>query len=239
MRTRKNMNCNTAKDLMAIAVHGSLQPDELSTLEAHLSHCPLCNLIYDRIKGLQMETQKKDSAPLPDWEKSWKKIEAQAFKPVKSRRQTHLTRWVYAAAALATVFVLGFVLGRQFLPFPNSQDIQTIQSLSPVQDYAELAGPLLVSFTNRSPVVQSEEMAAFEKRLVSQMLEETKLLKKLVSQHSNPALLTLLDDMEYILMSIHNLKPDDKESAEHLTQIIRNKGLSFKLMTLSAVKSEI
>lgn len=233
------MDCSTAKDLMVIAVYGSLQPDDLSRLEAHLAHCPQCSRAYERTKGMTMDTQNNNSIPHPDWENSWKVIEAGAIKPKRSRRQVLLSRWAYAAAALATVFVLGFVLGRQFLPFPNSQGVQTVQSLSPVQDYAETAQPLLVSFLNRSEAARSEEMAAYENKLIARMLEETKLLKQMVSGHGNPALLSLLDDMEFILMSLVNLKPNDKESAEHLTQMIRDKGLSFKLMSLASVKSTV
>jgi len=239
MSMRKEMDCCKAKDLMVIAVYGSLQPNDRPELETHLNRCPQCRQAFERIKGMSMDTPNKNSIPLPDWENSWKVIEAEAFKPTRSRRKVLLSRWAYAAAALATVFVLGFFVGRQFLPYQKSPGIQTVQSLSPVQDYAETAGPLLVSFTNRSAAAQTEEMAAFENMLIAQILEETKSLKKLVSRRSNPALLTLLDDMEYILMSIANLKPVDKESAEHLTQMIRDKGLSFKLMSLSALKTTI
>jgi hypothetical protein len=239
MNARKTMDCTEAKDLMVIAAYGSPGPEEMSALERHLTHCPSCRRAYGHIRGLSMETQDNDSIPLPDWENSWKAIEAATFKPAGSRRPIRLSGWAYGAAALATVFILGFILGRQFLPNSGSSAIQTIQSLSPVQDYAETAGPLLVSFTNRSGVAQPEEMAAFEKYLVEQMLEETRMLKKLISQRSNPALQTLLDDMEYILISIANLKPEDRESAEHLTQMIRDKGLSFKLMSLSTAKSTI
>jgi hypothetical protein len=73
------MNCEESKNLMAISVYGKLTPSEKDQLNAHLSECPRCAHIYDKVEKLNHLFDHKEDIPLPDKEKSWQIISAKAL----------------------------------------------------------------------------------------------------------------------------------------------------------------
>jgi len=73
------MNCEESKNLMAISVYGRLTASEKDQLKAHLSECPRCAHIYEKVEKLNYLFDYKENISLPDKEKSWQIISAKAF----------------------------------------------------------------------------------------------------------------------------------------------------------------
>jgi hypothetical protein len=238
------MNCEECKNLITVSVFGKLTPQEKRQLEDHLRECPECARIHEKSAQLSSLFEDKEEIPLPDKEKSWDIISSKAvqrkgvkiiFFPYK--------KWAFAASALVIVFVLGFLIGKQvFFPGagetpPESATLQGYES--PVQRYTQELEPILIDFVNRTDARKQEEISDIEKLVVKDMLIQTKLLKHLVSQRDDPRLLQLLEDIEFILVGISNLRPQDQESAAQLVRLIRENEIKFKLKAFSASKTTI
>ena len=108
-----------------------------------------------------------------------------------------------------------------------------------IQRYAENLDLILVSFMNRTDAQRQEEISQVEKRVIRDILVQTRLLKYLVSQRDDPYLQQLIEDVELIMIGISNIKPQDQDSAEQLTRLIRENEIKFKLKTLITSKTTI
>jgi hypothetical protein len=131
------MNCEECKDLIAISVYGELSAESLSQLKAHLRDCPGCATIYERSEKLSNLNNQKDNIPLPDKEKSWHIISAEAFK--KKRRwfeRFALQKPVFQYAFVLLLLVVGFAAGYYFRSdgLKGSQLAQLQQEVSQIRE---------------------------------------------------------------------------------------------------------
>ncbi|MGD8536632.1 MAG: zf-HC2 domain-containing protein [Candidatus Aminicenantes bacterium] len=238
------MKCEECKNLIAVSVYGKLTSQEKRQLEDHLRECPECTRIYKKSENLGSLFEDKEEIPLPDKEKSWDIISSKAV-PRESKKTIFFPykKWAYAASALIIVFILGFLVGKQvFFPGPGETPPESIASQgyeSPLLRYTEGLEPILINFVNRTDARKQQEMSDIEKLVIKDMLIQTKLLKHLVAQRDDPRLLQLLEDIEFILVGISNLKPQDQESAAQLTRLIRENEIKLKLKAFLASQTTI
>ncbi len=238
------MNCEQSKNLITVSVYGKLTPSERTQLEEHLRECTECARIYGKSESLSSLFEDEEKISLPDKEKSWEIISSKAIHR-KSGRTIFFPykKWAFAASALVLVFLLGFLIGKQiFFPGPGRTSPESVALKgyeSPIQRYTEDLEPILISFMNRTDAQKQEEMSDIERLVIKDMLIQTNLLKHLVSQRDDPRLLQLLEDVEFILVGISNLRPQDQESAAQLTRLIRENEIKFKLKTLFASNTTI
>lgn len=239
------MKCQDFESLIVIRIYGSLDAQQEGELEKHLQQCGECRQIFLRLQDHTGILAAPDPAKEPDWERSWQTIAEKAVKKEKTRTSLFpLSKPVLAALSLAAVFVLGFLAGKKFFfeapgdqPFP----ILAIRPAdSPLQNYADTLEPLLIGFLNRTSsayLSEARELQRIESRVVQDMLIQTLLLRQLVSETSHPLLWELLDDLELILRTMANLRPDDQESFNQLQTAIREKEIKIKLRTLLSSQS--
>jgi hypothetical protein len=239
------MNCHEAKNMITIGVFGG-EPDssERAALEDHLKTCVSCARIFERWMRQRVSFNVPDDIQLPDWEKSWQAVSGRALDHGKTFRLFGIPqKWVFAAASLITVFVLGFFAGRRFLRQPAGQPLPlTIEASAaafPFERYAETLEPVLIDFMNRGKTERPQELVELEQRIIQSMLAETRLLESLTEKSQDAALQSFLEEMESLLVSMSNLKPGDQESADLLDRTIRERQIRFKLGELSAVKITI
>jgi hypothetical protein len=238
------MNCEECKNLITVSVYGKLTPQEKSQLEDHLRECSECDRIYEKSENLSSLFEDKEEIPLPDKEKSWDIISSKAVQR-KSDKTIFFPykKWAFAASALVVVFILGFLIGKRvFFPGPGETPPESIAFQgyeSPIQRYTEGLEPILIDFMNRTDARKQQEMSDIEKLVIKDMLIQTKLLKNLVSQRDDPRLLHLLEDIEFILVGISNLRPEDQESAAQLTRLIRENEIKFKLKAFISSQTTI
>ena len=233
------MNCEEAKNLIAIGVFGDPDPADRAALEEHLQRCPACSRVFETVAAGRPSFDIPDDLPVPDWEKSWEVIENRAFgRPRALRVFGFPLTWAAAAASIIVVFVLGFLAGRRLiLPPAGSPELSRVQipeAGSPLQKYAESLEPVLIDFLNRGERERPQEFADLERKIVRSMLAETRLLQALAASSRNAELGAFLEEMESILLSLANLKPGDRDSADELIRTIRERGIRSKLRDLSS-----
>lgn len=252
------MDCREAENLVTAGVYGRLTPEERAMLEGHARTCPACAALLEKWAGIhEIQTgAREDEAPLPDWEKSWSRIAAATLEP-RPRRSLFFgwpglgwTVWARRAAAAASViliFTVGYFAGRRFISERPGEGPRTTSAgrsvaASPPAGsaevrFAEYAGnlrPLLADFLNRGDVRQPDDLVELRRRLVRDMIGQTRFLKSLVEESADAGLKGLLSDLELILTSMANMGADDKDSADHLARMIRERDISPRLRDLAA-----
>jgi len=241
------MNCEEARNLITIEVFGNPDPADRAALEEHLRRCPACARIFEKSAVERQPFDVPDDIPTPDWEKSWEVISSRALDRPRGFRLFGVSgKWTFAAASLLTVFILGFIVGRRFLQQPSDRPVLVAagptEPASPFKMYAESLEPVLIDFLNRGETEQPREIIELERKLIQSMLAETRLLQSLVEQSEqsrDASLQGFLEEMESLLVSMANLKPGDRDSADLLGRTIRDRQIRFKLRELSGVKTKI
>ncbi|MDH5384722.1 MAG: zf-HC2 domain-containing protein [Candidatus Aminicenantes bacterium] len=238
------MNCEECKNLITVSVFGKLTSSEKTLLEEHLRACPGCSRIYEKSVQLSSLSEGKDDIPLPNKEKSWQIIRAKTL-PKRGRWKDVFSykKLAFVTSAVLAVFILGFLAGKLFFfqpPAPGQPESFARQGYEmPVERYAENLELILVSFMNRTDAQKQDQISDLEKKVIEDMLLQTKLLKYLVAERGDLYLQQLLEDLELILVGISNLRPQDQDSAVQLARIIRDNELKFKVKTLLTSKTTI
>lgn len=238
------MNCEECKNLITVSVFGKLTPPEKKRLEEHLQECPECSRIHAKSAQLSSFLEDKEDIPLPNKEKSWQNIRSQTL-PQKTRWKNVLSykKLAFVSSGVLAVFVLGFLAGKLFFfqpPAPGQPESLASQEYdTPIEQYAENLDLILVSFMNRTDARKQDQISDLEKKVIEDMLLQTKLMKYLVAERGDPYLQQLLEDLELILVGISNLRPQDQDSAAQLARSIRENELKFKVKTLLTSKTTI
>ncbi len=234
------MNCEEYKKLVSVQIYGQLSETEENDLHRHINDCTDCAAKFQQAgKYHDLIIDQEKAIPEPDWEASWQSISAR-LPGTKGKfiSFTPLKRWALAASVIVTVFVGGYVAGRKLLQNPGKTNPVAFAknasqaSQSQWHQYADRLGPLLTGFTNSRRIGQPEELNLLEKKIIREMLIQTRLLKTMTRQNSMTRLQLLLEDLEFILTSMSNLRPQDRHTATYLGKIIKEKEIKFKLRAL-------
>ncbi len=234
------MNCEDFKNSIITGIYGKLTASQKEDMENHVRKCPKCERLYQRTQGYYGVFEEKEAIPMPDWEKSWAVISEKT-----TRKRSRFTlfpykRYALAATSVLVVFILGFFTGRRF--FFRAQNGSLLEApadfhYASTQYYAESLELLLVNFTNQSDQEAKESFNEVERKIITDVLAQTRLLKLIASRRGDPVLQELLEDVELILIGISNLAPEDKDSADQLNQFIIEKSLKLRLRQLAKDKS--
>jgi hypothetical protein len=246
------MDCREAESLVTAGVYGRLTPEERATLEGHARTCPACSALLEKWAGVHelRARTREDDVPLPDWEKSWARIAAGTVATRRRRRFTFgrpalgwpvWARRAAAAASVILIFAAGYFAGRRFISERPGEGPRTTAAAPSagsaevrLAEYADELRPLLADFLNRGDVRPPEGLVEVRRRLVRDMLGQTRLLKGLVEESGDAGLKGLLSDLELILTSLANMGADDKDSADQLARMIRERDISPRLRDLAA-----
>ncbi len=222
------MNCKKCQNLIAFYIQDDLNPEEKIFLEDHLRDCSECSQVLKR-ERIVVESIDRDSLslPEPDWEASWRVISAPQQKDVKGWK-----RLAIQTAGVLVIFIAGALIGR-FVLFPTGKT-EAIPVVSPLHRYFSQVGPALTVFMNTSMDRSSEYEAEMEKKIIQEMLAETRLLKQGMYEQDSPYLHRLFDELEIILIEISNLKYGDERTKKMIMEMIQAKEISFKLKALDS-----
>jgi hypothetical protein len=234
------MKCKKYEEKIILHLYGELDTREKEELENHIKECRECSLDFDYTKKvLNALDENKVDIPEVNWEKSWRKIDADEPKKSTWKKSFFLfPRWTYAAAALLLVFVLGAIIGR-FLFFP-SQQAPVEQVLSPssiqltLQEYFEELKPVLVEYANFTSSEKGEETILMDKEMARNLLIQNILLKSIVAK-TDPTLVQLLDDVDIVLKEISNLRKEDRKTPSLIKELIQEREILFKMEVLQKI----
>ena len=198
-----------------------------------------------------MDEAKSEAAPEADWERCWDVIQMDIDKGarVEERTKTEKERrffirpgWIYAAASVLVIFVVGVLIGRFWLA-SDTQIVADAGSRTPgssayikqsLYEHFDTLKPLLVSYANYSAEENGRETITLDKEIVKSLLIQNFLLKKLVVE-TDPQAGEILEDLDLVLREIKNMPSDDKWAPSQVKEIINEREILFKMDILKSL----
>jgi hypothetical protein len=231
------MNCEEFKDVLVVRIYGELPADREEAFQRHAGECRDCAQVFARTQEIHGTMDIGDDIPEPDWEALWRVIRERSRK--KRWRLPALMEWprrrfAVVAAAVAAVFIIGVLVGRSIFP-PEPETATTApgyRGVASVAAYTETLEPVLIDFMNRGGQPVDDEVAELTRRVVTDMLAQTRLLKRAVARSGDQQLYFLFEDIELVLISIANLGGQNGDVAAQLDQIIKDKSIMYRLKQL-------
>lgn len=227
------MKCKKYKEKIVLYLYGELNDSDTAELENHVKECPACleDLEYTK-KVFKLVEDNKEVAPEANWEKCWREIgEGTQVQPRKQKSFLLAPRWVYAAAALFVVFVLGALIGRHWF-FPSQESLlepgvsQGSMNLA-LNEYIDEIKPILIEYANYT-TSEEEETIVIDKEFVRSLLIQNLLLKELIAK-SDPSLIPLLEDLDIILKELSNMRKGDELTPSMIKELIHEREILFKM----------
>ena len=233
------MNCKQIEKAMTIAVFGTLNQEDEIALKEHISQCSKCERKWQQIAHLQKKAFDEPAFSLPDPDRSWAVISERLSKRRHLPLRVRNRYWIPVAATLLLVFAAGFFFGRRmFLASPQGLTFPPLDlSEISLESYADYLQPILTNFLNQSSIQNPESVRQLEQHIITDLLGRTRLLKSLIPEDGNSDLRELLQDLEFILTAMDNLKAHDRDTARHLAGMIRDKEVSLRLHQLIKTQS--
>lgn len=247
------MKCKKCEEEMVLLLYGELADKDKSGVMAHIKECPACAEEWESTKGLfaVLDEAKSETEPEAHWEKCWGVIQTdidrgggdEKRKKTEGEKRFFLRPgWVYAAASIFVIFVVGVLVGR-FWFVSDSQIVADTGSQSPgsseyikqsLSEHFDTLKPLLVSYANYSAEENGRETITLDKEIVKSLLIQNFLLKKLVVE-SNPQAGEILEDLDLVLREIENLPSDDNWAHSQVKELINERDILFKMDILESL----
>lgn len=235
------MSCKNTENLIAIGIFGRLTTSQREELEAHIKTCPECANRYKQSVHLMDLRPESEVIPPPDLEHSWEVISNRTQGRRRSLGNVPMRKWALVTGMFLMVFILGYFAGKQVLKIgsPTFTSIPAETQGVSLTSYADNLKPVLVNFLNRDGVPPPENIRRLEHQLIREMLIRTRFLKSLAVHSQELAIMELLQDLEFILTAMDNMKPEDRDTVQHLARMIREQQVSLRLQQLITAKSTL
>jgi hypothetical protein len=228
------MKCKKYEEKIILYLYGELDESDKAEVENHVKECPACleDLEYTK-KVFKLVDENKEEIPEANWEKCWREIGTGT--QVEPRRQKSfllVPRWVYAAAALLVVFVLGALIGRHWLFSPQGSPLESgipqgSMNLA-LNEYINELKPILIDYANYTSPEKGGETILIDEKIVRSLLIQNLLLKDLVAK-SDPSLAPFLEDLDIILKELSNMQKGDELTPSMIKELIHEREILFKM----------
>ena len=231
------IGCDEIRDLLVICVYGKPTPEQARRVQEHVSTCPACARICEKLGGYEDLLETDRDAPLPDWAGSWGIIAEKALRR-RAWFRLPLSRRLRLGASVAAVFVVGLIVGRYLLlpPGPGVPTRLADHRPTSASEFAEQVDLLMVNFLNREESTAGYEMTDLERKIIGEILLQTRLLKVLSSGRNDVPTREILEEVEIALVGISNLNSGDEPSAKQLADFITRSRLRSRLQRMLDAK---
>lgn len=228
------MKCKKYKEKIVLHLYGELNESDTADLVSHVKECPVCleELEYTK-KVFKLVNDNKEVVPEANWEKCWREIGAGTqVEPQKQKRFFLAPRWVYAAAALLVVFLLGALIGKYWFFSPQEFPLEPEVSQSSMNlaliEYIDEVKPILIEYANYTASQKGEETLLIDEKVVHSLLIQNLLLKELITK-SDPSLIPFLEDLDIILKELSNMRKGDELTPSMIKELIHEREILFKM----------
>lgn len=222
------MNCQEFRDLLVIGICGELTTEQKQELDRHKGVCSTCAAALARAQFYLCKPVKDKDLPPFLKERAWHMI----IRRGRQIKNKHLIgflwdRPIWILPFMALVLILGWAIGRW--GFRPSEDYQNIPYSSDAQkvvylaDYFDGLQILLTDTLNRNVGVDSPELLSLRTKATRTLIDQTHFWKHHFAQSFDPEFYSYLDNVEFILIAISNLKPGDQESVDQINRMIQEK----------------
>jgi len=228
------MKCKKYEEKIILYLYGKLDESDKAEVESHVKECPACleDLEYTK-KVFKLVDENKEEIPEANWEKCWREIGTGT--QVEPRRQKSfllVPRWVYAAAVLLVVFVLGALIGRHWLFSPQESPLESGISQGSMNlalnEYINELKPILIDYANYTSPEKGGETILIDEKIVRSLLIQNLLLKDFVAK-SDPSLAPFLEDLDIILKELSNMQKGDELTPSMIKELIHEREILFKM----------
>ena len=228
------MKCKKYEEKIILYLYGELDESDKAEVESHVKECPACleDLEYTK-KVFKLVDENKEEIPEANWEKCWREIGTGT--QVEPRRQKSfllVPRWVYAAAVLLVVFVLGALIGRHWLFSPQESPLESGISQGSMNlalnEYINELKPILIDYANYTSPEKGGETILIDEKIVRSLLIQNLLLKDFVAK-SDPSLAPFLEDLDIILKELSNMQKGDELTPSMIKELIHEREILFKM----------
>jgi hypothetical protein len=221
-------------------------------ISTHVADCPECRAELDRIDALLAAIE---NIPVPEPGEDYGQRVWQQISPRLPEKRKHwwdflLTqpkpfhwleprRWVAAGAIAALVlaaFIAGRLTKRSISPVvPTSTDQAKVRErilLMAVGEHLGRSEMVLVELANAGPQspAQKQVNISGEQRRAEDLLEENRLYRQTALEENDPALASVLDELERVLLDVaHSPQEVTPTQLETIRQRIESRGILFKV----------
>ena len=223
--------CKRCRDTMADALFSKLSEEKQGELNHHLAQCSRCQEAFGQIQGtLHLLDQEPVTQTDPAvYSRVWRRIEQDLDRDEQAKKPWFFKMvWVPAVAALIIMALLWLV--------PDSGPVQNADPMpdpsSPLAQYLNKAQPLLLSIANRSEkrVTATGFDPKTERAFAAELADEALQLRSELADQESGSMLSLLSDIELLLMQVSNLKTDTYEPGIELVQgFMKQRTILFKI----------
>lgn len=223
------------------ALENQLSAEEKEYFDNHLKNCPTCARNFQALQTVFEQTQLAHP-PQPYetfWQHYWSELQLNLNKPKKafnplhwfSERSTEHYLKLGLAAAAILILSIGLYLGELRFRISDKNTIAAVEDIQQTaQSYLERSKILLTSFSNIEP--GTERIPNFEqhKALSQKLIHQSAGLKKELDPSAQKRMLSLIDDLEVVLMQIANMDSTyDLNTIEMIQYSVEQKSVLFKL----------
>jgi hypothetical protein len=256
------MSCQKIESLLALYIYDELSKSEQDAVENHIKSCSLCAQKVTHFKDtMSLYSTKLEPVPQPDWERSWDRIRERlevqsSLQQEKTSTYRPTMRWAGALAASVAIFVFGLLMG-MYLFHPSTEPGELTSNRQALTNTATLPNnaqyfekqlsqhmedikPVIVQYANywSDKDTLPGKPLPIEKKMVLDLLIRNQMLLCNLPDENNLQMQKLLKELKVILVKIALLTLDDPESLAIIKQMIRKKGLLFKMEALRPIESE-
>jgi len=225
------MACNKKRKFPLLYATDELKSEDREDYMIHLRSCTDCRrLVGEYRKLLDAARHLPPAAVEPRWDHVYRRIRDGVHTGSRRRSYPRISRtWLRTAASVAFLLAIGIFIGRMLIPtragvHPPHRGGSATQVL--IGDYLQDIRPLMIDLANIQP---SGDGGTVDDRIVASLLLRTRLLKARITRTHDALLLSLLEEIELILMEIGNRVPGDRHQMEMVQQLIHAKKMPLKI----------
>jgi hypothetical protein len=231
------------------ALENQLADEQKLYFYDHLKNCPACAQEFDDLKTVFQQTA-NTSPPQPEqhfWDQYWLNLQYKLDKPKKSSalfswmNYFSIERYLKFGLATAAVLILsiGLYFGELRFRIVDEDAAQDIQQTA--QSYFERSKILLTSFANLEPDSRRIPNFELQKALSQKLINQSADLRNELDPSAEKRMLSLMDDLEVVLLQIANMDSTyDMNTLELIQYSVEQKSILFKLnlQDVSDIKKE-
>ncbi|MBN1350798.1 zf-HC2 domain-containing protein [candidate division KSB1 bacterium] len=246
--------CRKIQKRFIEALYNELDESHAAAFHQHLQNCRDCRQQYEQMKStLDVMSQKQQEEPEPVfWSGYWTRLAARmqrendrSLQSSGYRRVSAFRRWSYQAAGAIALVLIGIFIGYLYFGRPIDRQIAVnekqdqmnanLQSIAINQQalhFLERSKILLLGMVNLDTLTINAGQLDFapQRQLSRKLITEAAAFKQQLQQPEYLRLLTLIQELEILLLQISNSENNhDLPAIEIIKTGVDNQGILLKI----------
>jgi hypothetical protein len=224
-----------------------------ATIATHVDACPQCSAEIVKLRAV-LNAINEETLPVPErahyGDQVWASVRPRLNEPEREGFVAWLRPQRLAlAGGLLALLIVAFVGGRMTKPVPSSTS--TVATNQPdankperfaraaVAEHLERSQMMLIELANADASTDALDLSAEQTR-ARDLLEANRLIRQNAKRGGDPAVSSVLDELERVLLEIANSPSDlSRQRLAELQQQIQDQGILFKVRVVgSKVRKE-